>query len=93
MWGSSMVGFGRYHYKYASGREGDWFLTGFAPRRRELTVYLMSGFEPLRPLMRDLGAYKTGKSCLYVKRLSDVRLPVLRRMIVASVRHTKRAYA
>ena len=66
MWGDSIVGFGSYHYKYKSGREGDWFVTGFAPRKRELTVYIMPGFEKYSALMEKLGKYRTGKSCLYI---------------------------
>ncbi len=69
MWGSSMVEFGSYHYKYESGREGDWFITGFSPRKQNLTLYVMAGFEGYAELMKKLGKHKTGKSCLYVKRL------------------------
>ena len=87
MWGSSIVGFGRYHYKYASGREGDWFLTGFAPRKQALTLYIMSGFEQYDMLMEDLGKYKTGKSCLYVKKIEDIDLDALRELIRQSVEH------
>ena len=72
MWGPSIVGFGSYHYKYASGREGDWFLTGFSPRKQSLTLYIMSGFSRYEELMEKLGKYKTGKSCLYIKKLEDV---------------------
>lgn len=85
MWGSSMVGFGSYHYRYASGREGDWFLTGFAPRKRDLTVYIMSGFESRKDLMKRLGKYKTGKSCLYIKRLDDIDTDALRELIADSI--------
>ena len=92
MWGPSMVGFGSYHYKYASGREGDWFLTGFAPRKQDLTLYLMSGFGGHEKLMSRLGKYKTGKSCLYVKRLADIDLAVLEQLVSASVKHTKQMY-
>jgi hypothetical protein len=85
MWGPSMVGFGSYHYKYASGREGDWFVTGFSPRKQDLTLYIMAGFDRYDELMAKLGRYKTGKSCLYLKRLSDVDLGVLRELVTASV--------
>jgi len=85
MWGASM-GFGSRHYKYESGREGDWFLTGFSPRKRELTLYIMAGFERHGALMRKLGKYKTGKCCLYLKRLADVDLDVLERLIRESSR-------
>jgi hypothetical protein len=86
MWGSSIVGYGRYRYRYASGREGEWFLTGFSPRKRELTVYLMSGFEELGPLLEKLGKHRRGKGCLYLKSLDDVHLPTLRKLIVSSTR-------
>ena len=89
MWGASMVGFGSYHYRYASGREGEWFLAGFSPRRQDLTVYVMAGFEDYPELMARLGKYKTGKSCLYLKRLSDVDAAVLEKLIAASVRDMK----
>jgi Domain of unknown function (DU1801) len=85
MWGDSIVGFGRYHYAYASGREGDWFLTGFAPRKRDLTLYIIDGFEGYAELLASLGKFKTGKSCLYVRRLDDLDLPTLRTLIERSV--------
>lgn len=85
MWGPSIVGYGTYHYVYASGREGDWMLTGFSPRKTALTVYLMAGVERQTELLAKLGKYKTGKSCLYIKRLSDINLDVLREMIGVSV--------
>ncbi len=87
MWGSSIVGFGSYHYTYASGREGDWFLVGFAPRKQALTLYIMSGFEQYDVLMTDLGKYKTGKSCLYVKKIEDVDLETLRELVRQSMAH------
>jgi hypothetical protein len=90
MWGPSIVGFGSYHYKYDSGREGDWFLTGFSPRKRALTLYVMAGFEQ-SGLLRKLGRYKTGKACLYIKRLSDVDGEILKEMIQQSVTRAKRA--
>lgn len=90
MWGDSIVGFGRYHYKYASGREGEWMLTGFAPRRRNLTLYIMDGFDSYESLLSQLGKYKTGKSCLYINKLEDVDLQVLRDLIELSVQHMKR---
>jgi hypothetical protein len=85
MWGSSIVGFGTYTYQYESGRAGDWPLIGFAPRAKELVLYFMSGFEEHTDLMRELGRYKTGKACLYVRTLDDIKLPVLTRLIEASV--------
>ena len=89
MWGPSIVGFGAYHYVYASGAGGDWPLVGFSPRRQDLTVYVMAGFEDYPELMAGLGKYKTGKSCLYLKRLSDVDAAVLEKLIAASVRDMK----
>ncbi len=93
MWGDSIVGFGTYHYKYASGREGDWMQVGFAPRKQSLTLYIMSGFSRYEALMKDLGTFKTGKSCLYVKRLSDVDRAVLRELVALSVEHVKKTGA
>ena len=85
MWGA-IVGFGRYRYKYASGREGEWPLIGFSPRKSDLTLYIMPGFGRHEDLMSRLGKFRTGKSCLYIKRLSDVELPVLKELITKSVR-------
>ncbi len=93
MWGDSIVGFGSYHYMYASGREGDWFLTGFSPRKQSLTLYIMSGFKRYDALLLKLGNHKTGKSCLYIKRLADVDLQVLKELIQQSVKHTARSHA
>jgi len=90
MWGTSIVGFGSYHYKYGSGREGDWFLAGFSPRKQDLTLYLMAGIERYPKLQAKLGKHKHGKSCVYIKRLADVDLAVLRRLVAASVRDMKR---
>ncbi len=87
MWGPSIVGFGSYHYKYASGREGDWFHVGFSPRKQNLTMYITDGFEAYREQLAELGKFKTGKSCLYVKKLDDVNMDVLRELIEASVKH------
>lgn len=92
MWGASIVGYGRYHYKYASGREGDSLLAGFSPRKQALTIYIMAGFASFDPLMKKLGKYKTGKSCLYIKRLSDVDEKVLERLIIASTKHMRKTY-
>jgi len=85
MWGGSIVGFGSYHFKYASGREGDWFQAGFSPRKQSLTLYVMSGFKRHDELMAKLGKYKTGKSCLYIKKLEDVNKIVLRELVNESV--------
>ena len=84
MWGPSIIGFGDYHYKYASGRENDWFMTGFSPRVQNLTLYMMGGFDP--QLLKKLGKHKTGKGCLYIKRLDDVDDGALRELIDRSVR-------
>ena len=92
MWGPSIVGFGTYHYKYASGREGDFLVTGFSPRKQALTLYIMAGFSKYDGLMKKLGKYKTGKSCLYVKRLSDVDETVLQQLIDESVQHMRKNY-
>ena len=86
MWGSSIVGFGTYHYIYASGQQGDWPIAAFSPRKQNLTLYLLpSVYEAYPALMKKLGKYKTGKSCLYVKNLSDLHLPTLKQLIKASV--------
>ncbi len=87
MWGSSIVGFGSYRYKYASGREGEWFLAGFSPRKQNLTLYIMAGFDEYDSLLAELGKYKTGKSCLYINKLADVDLPTLRELVRQSVAH------
>ncbi len=89
MWGDSIVGFGSYHYRYASGREGDWFLTGFSPRKQNLTLYIMPGFDNYDSLLNKLGKHKTGKSCLYINKLEDVDRSVLRELIVKSVQKMK----
>jgi len=85
MWGSSLIGFGQYHYKYASGREGDFFITGFSPRKTALTVYIMPGFSKYGKQMAKLGPHKTGKSCLYLKNLDLVDREVLEEIIRDSV--------
>ena len=92
MWGTSIVGFGRYHYRYASGREGDFFLTGFAPRKRALTLYVMAGFAEYDDLLARLGKFTIGKSCLYVKRLADIDAAVLRELIERSVAAIRKKY-
>lgn len=92
MWGDNMIGFGSYHYRYASGREGDWFLTGFSPRKKQFSLYIMAGFEQYEALLQKLGKYKTGKSCLYIKKLSDVDEAILRELIRASLDYMKSQY-
>jgi hypothetical protein len=92
MWGPSIVGYGSYHYRYASGREGDYMITGFSPRRQALTIYIMPGFDRFQGLMSKLGKYTTGKSCLYIKRLADVDETVLERLIDESVKYMRAHY-
>ena len=92
MWGPSIVGFGKYHYKYASGREGDFFLTGFSPRKQALSIYIISGFKAHAGLMEKLGKFKTGKSCLYVKSLDDIDRAVLKELVTESVAHMRETY-
>jgi len=92
MWGGSIVGFGTYHYKYESGREGDMLMTGFSPRKSNLTLYIMPGFGRYAELMDKLGKYKTGKSCLYIKRLADVDEAVLRELIDEGYRYMTEKY-
>jgi Domain of unknown function (DU1801) len=87
MWGASIVGFGSYHYKYASGREGDWMLTAFSPRKQNITLYIYADFEGRDELMAQLGKHSCGKACIYIKRLSDVHLPTLKKLIKGSVKH------
>lgn len=90
MWGPSIVGYGSYRYKYASGREGDWMLAGFSPRKQALTLYIMSGFKRYEELMSKLGKFKTGKSCLYINKLEDIDMNVLEELITLSVKHMKK---
>ncbi|MDQ6662473.1 MAG: DUF1801 domain-containing protein [Chloroflexota bacterium] len=89
MWGSSIVGFGSYHYKYASGREGDTILTGFSPRKQNLTLYNMGGFEQYDDLLKKLGKHTIGGGCLYIKHLDVIDLPTLKHLIEESVKHVK----
>ena len=90
MWGESIIGFGSYHYKYDSGREGDWFVTGFSPRKQSLTLYIMAGFDNYDQLLGKLGKHSTGKSCLYVKKIEDVDMDVLKELVRQSVEHMKK---
>lgn len=86
MWGTGLVGFGSYRYKYASGREGDWMLTAFAPRKKNITLYIMPGFDGQAALMKKLGPHSGGMSCVHIKRLSDLHLPTLKKLIELSVK-------
>jgi len=92
MWGNSLIGFGNYHYKYESGREGDFFKAGLSPRKTALTIYIMAGFERFEELMAKLGKYKTGKSCLYIKKLEDVDEEVLKELMQASYDYMTNKY-
>lgn len=92
MWGAAIVGFDSYHYKYASGREGDWLLVGFSPRKQNLVVYIMPGFDEFPKLMKKLGKFKTGKSCLYLNKLDDVDHDVLQNLIDQSVKLMRKRY-
>jgi hypothetical protein len=93
MWGTSIVGFGKYHYKYPSGREGDFLITGLSPRKDSLTLYITPGFSQYRDLLAKLGKYKLGKSCLYIKKLDDVDVPTLEQLITQSVADMRERYA
>jgi len=86
MWGPSIVGFGSYHYKYASGREGDWPIAAFSPRKQDLTIYILPGLAEQAELLQQLGKHRTAKSCLYIKRLSDIDVPTLKKLIRWSVK-------
>jgi len=92
MWGKRIVGFGSFHYKYDSGREGDWFLTGFSPAKNNLTVYIMSYIDETDDLYKKLGKFKNGKSCLYIKKLKDVDLTILKKIFKKSISSVKKKY-
>lgn len=89
MWGDNIIGFGSYHYKYKSGREGDWMLTGLSPRKLNLTLYIMSGFSKYEELLQKMGKFKIGKSCLYIKRKEDVDMKILKQLITESVKYMR----
>lgn len=93
IWGKQMIGFGEYSYKRSDGKEGEWFMTGFAPRSQNISIYLLAGFEgELKPYLESLGKYKLGKGCLYLKQLSDVDKIILRKMMVESYEILKERY-
>ena len=92
MWGTSIVGFGRYHYRYASGHEGDSCVVGFASRKGDISIYLMGGYEGAEALLAQLGKHKIGKACLYIRRLADVQLPVLEQLVARSVAFIRHRY-
>ena len=92
MWGTSIIGYGTYRYKYASGREGEWMRIGFSPRKQNLTLYLMAGVERNEEILSRIGKYKNGKSCFYIKKLDDIDRDVLRELMVASLEHVEVIY-
>ncbi|MDZ7719787.1 MAG: DUF1801 domain-containing protein [Balneolaceae bacterium] len=92
MWGASIIGFDQYHYKYESGREGDFLKVGFSPRKREMSIYLMCSLDKNKELLSKLGKHRTGKSCLYVKKLDDIDMDVLRNLIEESVKFVDEKY-
>lgn len=90
IWGNGVIGFGKYHYKSKSGQEGDWFLTGFAPRKTNYSIYILQGFDAYPELMEKLGKFKTGKGCLYIKNLEVVNMDILEKLISNSFKHMKK---
>lgn len=92
MWGTSIVGFGSYHYKYESGREGDMLATGFSNRKQAITMYIMGGFKKHNELLKKIGPHKTGKSCFYIKKVSDIDIDVLSVLISESVKAVEKKY-
>ena len=92
MWGPSIIGYGRYHFRYDSGREGDWFLTGFSPRSAQLVIYIMPGYGDLSEALNRLGKHRVGKSCLYINKLADIDVDVLAEMVEASLAIMKTKY-
>ena len=89
MWGPAIIGFGSYHYVYESGHEGDAPLIGFSPRKNEFALYLSSAFENRAKLLKQFGKHKSGKACIYIKKIADIDVAVLKKMIAASFKHTK----
>ena len=92
IWGDSIVGFGTYHYRYKSGREGDWPRTGFSPRKQYLAIYIMPGFSNYEALLARLGKHRTSVSCLYINKLADVDMNVLRQIITAAYKEMAKRY-
>ncbi len=92
LWGDSLIGFGTYHYKYESGREGDFFLTGFSPRKTSLSLYIQGVFPERDEILSRLGKHKTGRACVYVNKLADVDLDVLEELISTSLVHMRATY-
>ena len=92
MWGDSIVGFGKYHYKYESGREGDWFVTGFSPRKQNISIYIMPGFSKYQTILKKLGKHKTSVSCLYINKLAEIDIKQLEKLITRSVKDMAKLY-
>lgn len=92
MWGPSIIGYGRYHYKYESGREGEFMMTGFSPRKANQVIYIMPGYTDHSAILDRIGKYKIGKSCLYINKLADIELDVLRELIIAGFEDMKSRY-
>jgi hypothetical protein len=92
IWGGRIVGFGKHHYKYSSGIEGDSFLTGFTPQNQKLTLYIMPGFDNYDELLNKLGTFKKGKSCLYIDNLKDINMDILKEIITKSVKHVRKLF-
>lgn len=92
MWGDKIIGFGSYHYRYASGREGDWPITGYSPGKQQLTIYVMPGFDNYQSLLDRLGRHRTGKSCLYLGRLANIDLAVLEQLVKRSVADMRKTW-
>lgn len=92
LWGASIIGFGHYHYKYDSGREGDFFITGFSPRKTAMTLYIMQGFREYGDLLAKLGKHKIGRSCLYINKFEDIDLAILEEMVKKSADYMFRTY-
>lgn len=93
MWGASIIGFGEYHYKYASGHEGDTMRIGFSPRKQNITLYILLGANPENPLLKKLGKHTTGKGCLYIKKLADVDKKVLQELISESYKRSSHSHS
>ena len=92
MWGDSIIGFGKYHYKYATGREGDWMRIAFSPRKQNFSIYIMDGFDNHSELMEKLGKFKTGKSCLYINKLQDIDINILKEIMKESLFNMEKLY-
>ncbi len=92
MWGPSIIGFGSYHYKYESGREGDAPLVAFSPRKSEITLYLSANFEKREEMLKKFGKHKSAKGCVYIKRLEDIDISILKKMISSSIKHVRSLY-